>query len=157
MNNRNRNSRNVSESNVTPNGDGHNTEIPEMETNPPQEKTLTEFEQFKRDFETQKEKLVDMLKICAGNKNMSGLSASLQNALVSLTQEYYAKAAEIEVASLCKELGIEIKVKGQAKVKYRDPNNSANTWSGRGKRPTWLNEAIGKGAKLEDFEVKETE
>lgn len=157
MSNRNRNSRNVSESNVSSNGDGQNTETPNMEANPPQEEKLTEFEQFKQDFETQKAKLVDMLKVCSNSKNMSGLAASVSETLVNITRDYYAKVSEIEVASLCKELGIEIKVKAAVKVKYRDPNNSANTWSGRGKRPTWLNEATANGAKLEDFEVKETE
>lgn len=36
---------------------------------------------------------------------------------------------------------------------YRDPNNPAHTWSGRGPRPRWLKAAIADGAKLEDFRV----
>lgn len=40
-----------------------------------------------------------------------------------------------------------------AAVKFRDPANSSNTWTGRGKRPLWLQDALGKGAKLEDFAV----
>lgn len=36
-------------------------------------------------------------------------------------------------------------------VAYADPNG--NTWSGRGKRPNWLREALASGAKLEDFKV----
>ncbi|MCG8392464.1 MAG: H-NS histone family protein [Pseudomonadales bacterium] len=44
-------------------------------------------------------------------------------------------------------------VRRPAKVKYRDPNNSSNTWTGRGKRPLWLQDALAKGAKLEDFAV----
>lgn len=35
-------------------------------------------------------------------------------------------------------------------VKYRD---GENTWAGRGKRPTWLNERLKSGARLEDFAV----
>ncbi|MGB2246074.1 MAG: H-NS family nucleoid-associated regulatory protein [Alcanivorax sediminis] len=40
-----------------------------------------------------------------------------------------------------------------AAVKFRDPKNSSNTWTGRGKRPLWLQDALSKGAKLEDFAV----
>ncbi|WP_300353524.1 H-NS histone family protein [uncultured Alcanivorax sp.] len=45
-------------------------------------------------------------------------------------------------------------VRRPAKVKYRDPNDSSNTWTGRGKRPLWLQGALEKGAKLEDFAVE---
>ncbi|MZR63083.1 H-NS family nucleoid-associated regulatory protein [Alcanivorax sp. DP30] len=44
-------------------------------------------------------------------------------------------------------------VRKPAKVKYRDPANSGNTWTGRGKRPLWLQAALENGAKLEDFAV----
>ncbi|KZY31413.1 DNA-binding protein [Alcanivorax sp. HI0083] len=44
-------------------------------------------------------------------------------------------------------------VRRPAKVKFRDPNNSGNTWTGRGKRPLWLQDALSKGAKLDDFAV----
>jgi hypothetical protein len=37
-------------------------------------------------------------------------------------------------------------------VKYRDPNNPANTWTGRGRMPLWLVAATEGGrAKKEDF------
>ena len=38
-------------------------------------------------------------------------------------------------------------------AKYRHPDDPALTWSGRGKRPTWLNEALAGGKTLEDFAV----
>ena len=44
-------------------------------------------------------------------------------------------------------------VRRPAKVKYRDPKDSSNTWPGRGKRPLWLQSALANGAKLEDFAV----
>lgn len=37
----------------------------------------------------------------------------------------------------------------QAKAVYRDADG--NTWAGRGRRPTWLNEALERGKTLEDF------
>ena len=35
---------------------------------------------------------------------------------------------------------------------YRDA--VGNTWAGRGRRPAWLNEALDRGAVLEDFRVR---
>lgn len=35
--------------------------------------------------------------------------------------------------------------------RYRNKNNSADTWTGRGKKPRWLVAELDKGAKLEDF------
>ena len=38
-------------------------------------------------------------------------------------------------------------------AKYRGPNGE--TWSGgRGRKPRWVTEALAKGKKLEDFEIK---
>lgn len=43
---------------------------------------------------------------------------------------------------------------GSAPVKYRNPENPDETWSGRGRMATWLKEKIAKrGVKLEDFAV----
>jgi DNA-binding protein H-NS len=37
-------------------------------------------------------------------------------------------------------------------VKYRDPSNAANTWTGRGRMPRWMVAATKGGkAKKEDF------
>lgn len=35
--------------------------------------------------------------------------------------------------------------------KYRNPKDVAQTWTGRGKQPVWLREAIEGGANKEDF------
>ncbi len=35
--------------------------------------------------------------------------------------------------------------------RYRNTKNTAETWTGRGKKPRWLVAEIEKGAKLEDF------
>ena len=36
-------------------------------------------------------------------------------------------------------------------AKYRHPENPALTWTGRGKRPLWVNEALASGKTLEDL------
>ncbi|MGY8525738.1 H-NS histone family protein [Paracidovorax citrulli] len=37
-------------------------------------------------------------------------------------------------------------------VRYRD--NAGNTWTGRGKRPGWLTQALAAGKSIEDFLVR---
>ena len=37
--------------------------------------------------------------------------------------------------------------------KYINPENSAETWSGRGRKPKWLVAKIAKGAEIEDFAI----
>jgi len=41
----------------------------------------------------------------------------------------------------------------QVEAKYRHPDDPSLTWSGRGKRPAWLNEALAAGKKLEDMAI----
>jgi len=44
-------------------------------------------------------------------------------------------------------------VKTVGKAKYRNPNDPSQTWTGRGKQPNWLRDAIEQGAKKEDFAI----
>ena len=41
--------------------------------------------------------------------------------------------------------------KQKAEPKYRHPENPELTWSGRGRRPQWINEALDSGRTLEDL------
>lgn len=86
------------------------------------------------------------------------------------------KQAQSEIEKIAKDLGISVEellktqtrkkkaskkkagkkkagVRRPAKIKYRNPNDSSQTWTGRGKRPIWLREALDNGAQLEDFKV----
>jgi DNA-binding protein H-NS len=38
--------------------------------------------------------------------------------------------------------------------KYRNPENSAETWSGRGPRPEWFEAALADGWRLENLEIQ---
>lgn len=42
---------------------------------------------------------------------------------------------------------------GEGNVRFRNPANPEQTWSGRGKRPNWLQQALDRGANLLDFAV----
>lgn len=50
------------------------------------------------------------------------------------------------------------KVAGVAKKsvadKYRNPKDHTQTWTGRGKRPRWLQEMLDRGGRLENFLIK---
>jgi DNA-binding protein H-NS len=43
--------------------------------------------------------------------------------------------------------------RGAVAPKYRNPDNPAETWAGRGLRPRWLAAALKTGKKLEDFSI----
>lgn len=36
---------------------------------------------------------------------------------------------------------------------YRNPGNSAETWTGRGRQPKWVRDALASGARLEDLSI----
>lgn len=38
-------------------------------------------------------------------------------------------------------------------IKYRNPKNPEETWTGRGRQPNWLVAALKKGQKIETFSV----
>ena len=42
-------------------------------------------------------------------------------------------------------------IRKSVEPRYRSKNNSADTWTGRGKQPRWLVAELENGAKLEDF------
>ncbi|EPX78328.1 H-NS family nucleoid-associated regulatory protein [Salipiger mucosus] len=39
--------------------------------------------------------------------------------------------------------------------KYRHPENPEKTWTGRGRQPDWIKEALGSGKSLDDFLIAE--
>jgi DNA-binding protein H-NS len=43
--------------------------------------------------------------------------------------------------------------RGTVAAKYRNPDNPAETWAGRGLKPRWLAAAIKSGKKIDDFLV----
>jgi DNA-binding protein H-NS len=38
---------------------------------------------------------------------------------------------------------------------YRNPCNSAETWTGRGRHPKWVREALASGLRLEDLAINQ--
>lgn len=45
------------------------------------------------------------------------------------------------------------KTKTKNPPKYRNPEDPTQTWSGRGRKPRWINEAEAAGRPISDFEI----
>jgi DNA-binding protein H-NS len=67
------------------------------------------------------------------------------------------EAVRKRLADMAKEHGFDIRDlfgkgrKGKVAVKYRDPKNPGNTWTGRGRMPRWLTAETKNGKKRDDF------
>jgi DNA-binding protein H-NS len=103
-----------------------------------------------------------------GKMSIEELEAAIQEAAATLEQKRVEKEAEIiaQVRELTAQIGKtpEELFGGRGKAaargsvpaveaKYRHPQDPALTWSGRGKRPQWVTDALGQGKTLADLAV----
>lgn len=70
--------------------------------------------------------------------------------IASLTQQ--AKDGGFSIGELFN-LKREKKGGGGPVIRYRDPANADNAWTGRGRRPAWINTALENGVDLSSFSV----
>lgn len=87
------------------------------------------------------------------------LEKSVAKAITSFEERRKAEA-RAKVDELARELGYsfnELAGAGPARkrtastAKYRHPENPEITWSGRGRKPSWISDALAAGKSLEDF------
>ena len=72
-----------------------------------------------------------------------------------------AQATKEQLRAMAEKAGLDIKElfgkrgspKGSGVAKYRNPKDSAQTWTGRSRKPNWLVDAVKKGAKVESFKI----
>ena len=72
-----------------------------------------------------------------------------------------AQATKEQLRAMAEKAGFDIKdlfgkrgsPKGTGVAKYRNPKDGSQTWTGRGRKPNWLVDAVNKGAKIESFEI----
>lgn len=65
-----------------------------------------------------------------------------------------AERAAAELGFTLEELaGLSKGKKPKNPAKYRNPADPTQTWSGRGRKPGWINEAEAAGRDLEDFRI----
>ncbi len=93
-------------------------------------------------------------------KELLALQRDLEKALAAAERrerEAARKEAEAAVAKYGFSLeditgGGKTKSSG-AKIKYRNPDNPEQTWSGRGRKPGWVHEALARGLDITDLEA----
>ncbi|MGC9419392.1 MAG: H-NS family nucleoid-associated regulatory protein [Rhodovulum sp.] len=85
------------------------------------------------------------------------LRKDVDNAIASYKEREKAKA-RAALEEKAKEFGFSLDEivgkktrRSKAPAKFRNPENPSETWSGRGRRPKWLEDALNKGHKLDDF------
>ncbi|WP_212525013.1 H-NS histone family protein [Actibacterium sp. MT2.3-13A] len=72
-----------------------------------------------------------------------------------LALEAAEQAARAHGYSLSELTGAEPRAaaKPKAPARYRNPANPAQSWSGRGRQPGWIKDALAQGKSLDDFEI----
>jgi DNA-binding protein H-NS len=66
---------------------------------------------------------------------------------------HIARSAGISERELLRIKAPKITTESTAKVKYRNPSDSAQQWSGRGRKPAWVKAWIAAGKSIEDTKV----
>lgn len=82
---------------------------------------------------------------------MAVLEQKREERLKELQERIARDNAELAALSPVPVSAVKAKMENPSTPKYRDPTKPENTWAGRGKKPSWLNEKLESGAKLEDF------
>lgn len=93
------------------------------------------------------------------------LQEVIRNAQQLLAEKQFAAKNELKESFIAqaREHGISLEElfgkgrkggKGSVAIKYRDPKNPENTWTGRGRMPRWLQAAVDAGKRKESFLIK---
>jgi len=94
------------------------------------------------------------------------LNNVIENAKKALKEKQDSKRKEVlsKIKELASSIGVNVEIgdsgskassrKGSSvPIKYRDPANPNNKWTGRGMKPKWLKELLDKGRNLAEFEI----
>jgi len=94
------------------------------------------------------------------------LASMIENAQKALKEKKETKRKEVisKIKDLATSIGVNVEITEGTKasgrkgskvpIKYQNPNNLSQKWTGRGMKPKWLQTLIEQGHRLEDFEVK---
>ncbi|MFA3919332.1 H-NS histone family protein [Ruegeria hyattellae] len=105
---------------------------------------------------------IDLKKMNAAD--LKALAKDIEETLVHAEKEALSKALK-EIHKVAKSHGVTLeeiiahfsgpKKKAKAKVaaKYRNPDDPKQTWSGRGRKPNWVNDAIKAGKSIDELEI----
>jgi DNA-binding protein H-NS len=93
------------------------------------------------------------------------LAVVIENAQKVLKNKQESKRKDVinQIKELAFSIGVTVEISepgktstrkgGTVPVKYRNPDNPANKWTGRGMKPKWLRELLEQGRSLEEFEI----
>lgn len=78
-------------------------------------------------------------------------------------QDHKRKDVVHQIKELASSVGLEVEIKEASRpagrkgskvpVKYQNPNNLSQKWTGRGMRPKWLQSMLEEGHGIQEFEV----
>jgi DNA-binding protein H-NS len=90
------------------------------------------------------------------------LQARVEDTIAARRAEEQAKLRE-KVAEMAAEAGLSLdeviskngkdRKRGKVAIKYRNPKDPSQTWTGRGRKPLWLAAELAAGKSLEKFAV----
>lgn len=86
-------------------------------------------------------------------ENAQQLIAKKQHQRLYDAYTQFEKIAEESNSTIEEILKAGEKLEKKRSIKYRNSENNQETWTGRGRKPTWLVDALAAGKDLEDFAV----
>lgn len=86
-------------------------------------------------------------------ENAQQLIAKKQHQRLYDAYVQFEKIAEDSNATIEEILEAGEKLEKKRSIKYRNTKNEEETWTGRGRKPTWLVEALAAGHDVEDFAI----
>jgi DNA-binding protein H-NS len=84
---------------------------------------------------------------------LKGLEFDVRQEIKARQQQEVSKARE-QILGIARQAGLsEDVLLGAAALapRYRNPADASQTWTGRGRQPKWLADALAKGKSLDDF------
>lgn len=100
------------------------------------------------------------------NLSESEIKALIDNAEKALKDRQSSKRKEVvaQIKELAASIGVAVEIiegekkterkAGKVAARYRNPNNSTQTWTGRGLAPKWMQELLASGRDKSEFEIK---
>jgi DNA-binding protein H-NS len=94
------------------------------------------------------------------------LASMIENAQKALKEKQEGKRKEVlaKIKELASSIGVTAEISEAAKpvgrkgtkvpVKYQNPNNLSQKWTGRGMKPKWLQTLLDQGHDIKEFEVR---
>ena len=91
--------------------------------------------------------------ILAITENAQQLIAKKQHQRLYDAYMQFEQIAEDSNATIEEILKAGEKLEKKRSIKYRNTDDHSETWTGRGRKPTWLVEALAAGRDIEDFAI----